>query len=63
MALIALLLLSVAHQNNKTKMAFSVFVTIFKLHLSNYISIKQLLSEYKKKKHNKTSQTDMFNSC
>lgn len=29
-------------------MAFSVFVTIFKLHLFNYISIKQLLAEYKK---------------
>jgi hypothetical protein len=53
MALIALLLLSVIHQNNKTTMAFSVFVTIFKLHLFNYISIKQLLVEYKKKKHHK----------
>jgi hypothetical protein len=62
MALIALLLLSVIHQNNKTTMAFSVFVTIFKLHLFNYISIKQLLVEYKKKKHHKTIQTDMFNS-
>ncbi|MCZ2222515.1 MAG: IS4 family transposase [Chitinophagales bacterium] len=62
MALIALLLLSVIHQNNKTKMAFSVFVTIFKLHLFNYISIKQLLTEYKKKKPAKTNQTTMFNS-
>lgn len=62
MALIALLLLSVIHQNSKTKMAFSVFVTIFKLHLFNYISIKQLLAEYKKKKPVKADQTDMFNS-
>ena len=61
-ALIALLLLSVIHQNNKTTMAFSVFVTIFKLHLFNYISIKQLLTEYKKKKSNNATQTDMFNS-
>lgn len=62
MALIALLLLSVIHQNSKTNMAFSVFVTIFKLHLFNYISIKQLLAEYKKKKPVKADQTDMFNS-
>ena len=62
MALVALLLLSVIHQNNKTKMAFSVFVTISKLHLFNYISIKQLLTEYKKKKPSKSTQTDMFNS-
>lgn len=62
MALIALLLLSVIHQNSKTKMAFSVFTTIFKLHLFNYISIKQLLAEYKKKKPVKANQTDMFNS-
>ena len=62
MALIALLLLSVIHKNNKTTMAFSVFVTIFKLHLFNYISIKQLLAEYKKKNKTKNYQTDMFNS-
>lgn len=43
-------------------MAFSVFVTVFKLHLLNYISIKQLLAEYKKKKAKKTGQTDMFNT-
>lgn len=62
MTLIALLLLSVIHQNNKTTMAFSVFVTIFKLHLFNYISIKQLPSEYKKKKPINSIQTDLFNS-
>lgn len=62
MALIALLLLSVIHQNSKTKMAFSVFSTIFKLHLFNYISIKQLLAEYKKKKTKTSTQADIFNS-
>ena len=62
MALIALLLLSVIHKNNKTTMAFSVFVTIFKLHLFNYISIKQLLTEYKKKKSKNVAQLNMFNS-
>ena len=62
MALIALLLLSVIHQNSKTKMAFSVFITIFKLHLFNYISIKQLLAEYKKKKTKTSTQANIFNS-
>jgi hypothetical protein len=42
MALIALLLFSVIHQNNKTTMAFSVFVTIFKLHLFNYTLFNQV---------------------
>ena len=44
MALIVLLLLSVIHQNNNTKIAFSVFVTIFKLHLFIYINTKQLMA-------------------
>ena len=60
MALIASLLLSVIHQQQKTKMAFSVFVTIIKLHLFNYISIGGLLGKYNKKKTIATTQISMF---
>ena len=60
MALIALLLLSVIHQNNKTNMAFSGFVTVIKLHLFNYISVKALLTEYKKNKPKTNLQTNLF---
>jgi Transposase DDE domain/Domain of unknown function (DUF4372) len=63
MSIIALLLLSVIHGRNKTTMAFSVFVTVIKLHLFNYISIKQLLMEYKKKKNRKNIETDLFSSA
>jgi hypothetical protein len=61
MALIALLLLSVIHQTSHTRMAFSVFVTIVKLHLFNYISIKALLNDYRKNKPAKKTQTPLFN--
>ncbi|MFP5040049.1 IS4 family transposase [Parasediminibacterium sp. JCM 36343] len=61
-SLIALLLLSVVHRNHNTKMAFSVFVTIIKLHLFNYIGIKQLLEGYRKKHPKKHPQTSLFES-
>lgn len=60
MTLIALLLLSVIHQNIKTNMALSVFVTIIKLHLFNYINIRTLLTEYKKKSINETYELIYF---
>ncbi len=59
-SLIALLLLSVIHQNHKSKMAFSVFVTIVKLHLFNYISLKNLFNEYKKKKPKTIALPNLF---
>ena len=62
-SIIALLLLSVIHCKNKTSMAFSVFVTAIKLHLFNYISINQLLKEYKKKRNRKAVQHDLFSSA
>ena len=62
-SIIALLLLSVIHCKNKTSMAFSVFVTAIKLHLFNYISINQLLKEYKKKRTRKAVQHDLFSSA
>jgi hypothetical protein len=49
-ALIALLLLSALHQQHKSKMAFTVFVSIVRLHMFNYIAIKELLHEYQSKR-------------
>lgn len=49
-ALIALLLLSNIHFHNKSKMAFSNMVTILRMHLPSYISIKGLLALHNKKR-------------
>ena len=49
-ALIALLLLTVIHQRNKSRIAFAVFVSILRLHLFNYIALKELLHEYQSKR-------------
>lgn len=49
-ALIALLLLSHIHFQNKSKMAFSNMVSILRMHLPSYISIKKLLSLHNKKR-------------
>jgi hypothetical protein len=49
-ALIALLLLVVMHQRNKSRIAFTVFVSILRLHLFNYIALKELLHEYQSKR-------------
>ena len=59
-SIIALLLLSVIHCKNKTTIAFSVFVTVIKLHLFNYISVTQLLTQYKKKATRKNIQAAML---
>jgi hypothetical protein len=59
-ALIALLLLSAIHSQQKSKIAFSVFVSIIRLHLFNYIAIKALIDHYR----NSTPKisVDLFNS-
>jgi IS4 transposase len=49
-ALIALLLLSAIHSMNKSKMAFSNFVHIVRLHLLNYISIAEVIKAYNSKR-------------
>jgi len=49
-ALIALLLLSHIHFQNKSKMAFSNMVSILRMHLPSYISIKDLLALHNKKR-------------
>jgi len=62
-SIIALLLLSVIHSGNKTNMAFSVFVTVIKLHLFNYINISQLLTQYKKKHKKEIKTPSLFSSA
>lgn len=59
-ALIALLLLSTIHSQQKSKMAFSVFVSVIRLRLFSYIAIKTLIDHYRKVAHN--TSPDLFNS-
>jgi hypothetical protein len=49
-ALIALLLLEVLYKEQKSKMAFSIFASIIRLHIMNYISISAILETYKLKR-------------
>lgn len=56
-ALIAVLLLTVIHQYNKSKMAFSNVATLLRIHLAGYISIKDLLALHNKKKVRKVKTT------
>lgn len=62
-ALIALLLLSTIHHQHKSKMAFSVFVSVIRLHLFNYISITNLLAQYQKNRASRISAQDLFSSA
>ncbi|WP_300597123.1 IS4 family transposase [Niabella sp.] len=61
-ALIALLLLSTIHHQHQSKMAFSVFVTVVRLHLFNYIGIATLLKHYQQQRKASTKQPELFNS-
>lgn len=56
-ALIAVLLLTVIHQYNKSTMAFSNVATLLRIHLAGYISIKDLLALHNKKKVRKVKTT------
>jgi len=49
-ALIALLLIEVLHKEQKSKMAFSIFASIIRLHIMNYVSISAILETYKFKR-------------
>ncbi|HRQ52594.1 MAG TPA: IS4 family transposase [Agriterribacter sp.] len=62
-ALIALLLLSAIHHQHKSKMAFSVFVTVLRLHLFNYIGMAALLKHYQQRPAKKAAQLDLFSSA
>jgi hypothetical protein len=63
-ALIALLLLSVLHQHNRSKLAFTVFATIIRLHLFTYMNVRDLLYEYqiKRIKAPPNQNLSLFNS-
>lgn len=59
-ALIALLLLSAIHCQHRSAMAFSVFVSVLRLHLFNYISIASLLRQYEQQRKKNSLQPDLF---
>ena len=59
-ALIALLLLSTIHTRQRSKMAFSVFVSVIRLHLFNYIALNTLIDHYRNPKTKVV--IDLFNS-
>lgn len=60
-ALIALLLLSALHSRQKSKMAFTVFVSVIRLHLFNYINIRTLMDHYRKS--DQKASTNLFSSA
>lgn len=49
-ALIAVLLLTVIHERNKSGIAFSNVTTLLRIHLAGYISIKELLALHNRKR-------------
>jgi len=49
-ALIGVLLLTVIHHRNKSKISFSNVTTLLRIHLTGYISIKELLALHNKKR-------------
>jgi len=62
-ALIGVLLLTVIHSYNKSKMAFSNVATLIRIHMAGYISLKDLLALHNQKKERgkKTSANpDLF---
>jgi IS4 transposase len=64
-SLIALLLTSVLHSQHTTKMAFSVFITVLRLHFFNYIALPELLRFYEQKRYKrrkKSAVPDLFSS-
>ena len=62
-ALIAVLLLTVVHQRNNSKISFSNVTTLLRIHLTGYISIKELLALHNKKRERvkkATAHKDLF---
>lgn len=49
-ALIAVLLLTIIHEQNNAKISFSNVTTLLRIHLTGYISIKALLALHNKKR-------------
>jgi hypothetical protein len=64
-ALIAVLLLTVIHEKNSSRISFSNVTTLLRIHLAGYISIKELLALHNKKRERSkksTLQKDLFSS-
>lgn len=64
-ALIAVLLLTVIHERNNSRISFSNVTTLLRIHLAGYISIKELLALHNKKRERSkksTLQKDLFSS-
>ena len=62
-ALIAVLLLTVVHERNNSKISFSNVTTLIRIHLTGYISLKELLALQNKKRDRvkkATAQKDLF---
>jgi hypothetical protein len=49
-SLIAILLVTVIHSTNKSKMSFSNLMTLIRIHLTNQISLKELIAFHNKKR-------------
>ena len=49
-SLIAILLVTIIHSTNKSKMAFSNLMTLIRIHLTNQISLKELIALHNKKR-------------
>lgn len=64
-ALIALLLLSVQHHQHHSKMAFSLWVSLCRQHLFNYILLAQIMELANKKRERKPTPIpiDLFHSA
>jgi Transposase DDE domain/Domain of unknown function (DUF4372) len=59
-ALIALLLLDVTHKAHNSKMAFSILVTIIRLHIMNYVDLSAIIEAYKLKRKRPTTNTKLI---
>lgn len=56
-ALIGVLLLSVIHQQNNSKISFSNVATLLRIHLAGYISIREILALHNKKRERSKKET------
>lgn len=56
-ALIAVLLLTVIHERNKSNLAFSNVTVLLRIHLAGYICIKDLLELHKRKRERQKKET------
>ena len=58
-ALIALLLLDITHKDHNSSMPFSIFATIVRLHIMNYVALTVVMDIYKQKRK-RIKKTDTY---